>query len=160
MTQNRGCSRCFGADFHGKSRRRWVPVSCLGLALLSWTSAASAFTGLTTYHRHRPCVQTPNIGPVSARASSRVFRPAPANLTSREKIEWALWTAWHSMGNPRPGSKEVRECLAFFQACQRQLGHKKLLVDAAGGHGGIACVFRAHRRTDRAGLLQFLWLSG
>ena len=44
----------------------------------------------------------------------------------------------------------LKECIAFFRACQRQLGHKKLLVDAAGGHGGIACVFRAHRRADRA----------
>ena len=56
----------------------------------------------------------------------------PENLSGRQKIEYALWGAWRKLGNPKPPSKEIKECLAFFNGCSRELGHKKLLVDAAG----------------------------
>jgi len=123
------------------------------LWVLAWASAAVAFTGGTTKARNVP--PTASLRECEAAAFSGAVRVSaaptvPDNLTKREKIEFMLWRAWHSMGNPRPRSKEVRECIAFFRGSQRQLGHKKLLVDAAGGHGGIACVFLAHKRADRA----------
>lgn len=74
----------------------------------------------------------------------------PENLSGRQKIEYALWWAWHKMKNPKPPSKEIKECIAFYHSCCWQVGKKKLLVDAAGGHGGIALVFRAFHRVERA----------
>ncbi|CAE7903521.1 ML4 [Symbiodinium sp. KB8] len=123
------------------------------LWVLAWTSAVVAFTGSTTKARNVPptaSLRESEAAAFGGAVQASAAPPVPDNLTKREKIEFMLWRAWHSMGNPRPRSKEVRECIAFFRGCQRQLGHKKLLVDAAGGHGGIACVFLAHKRADRA----------
>lgn len=44
----------------------------------------------------------------------------------------------------------MRECIAFYLASSQKLSRKKLLIDAAGGHGGVALVFRAFRRVERA----------
>ena len=85
----------------------------------------------------------------------RIFRGVafPEALSGREKIEYALWTAWHRMKNPKPPAKEVKESLAFYRACSPQFTHKKFLIDAAGGHGGIALVFRAYNKVDHAVVL-------
>ena len=44
----------------------------------------------------------------------------------------------------------MKECIAFYLACSQKLGRKKLLIDCAGGHGGVALVFRAFQRVERA----------
>eukprot|EP00438_Fugacium_kawagutii_P010222 Skav234254 [mRNA] locus=scaffold1464:683874:685073:- [translate_table: standard] len=61
------------------------------------------------------------------------------------------------MGNPRPPAKEIKEIFAFYNACSKQVGQRRILIDAAGcdcspigGHGGIALAFRAYRKVERA----------
>ena len=74
----------------------------------------------------------------------------PEGLSGRQKIEYVLWWTWRNMPNPKPPAKEIKESIAFYHSCSRQIGNKKLLIDAAGGHGGIALVFRAFKRVERA----------
>ena len=108
--------------------------------------ASMASLGIWSYSR---CVRHST----SERSQIReIFKDVhfPEELGGRQRIEYALWLAWRRMGNPKPPGKEVKECFAFFNACSKQLGQRKMLVDAAGGHGGIALVFRAYRKVQRA----------
>lgn len=56
----------------------------------------------------------------------------PEELGGRQRIEYALWLAYRRMGNPRPPSKEIEEIFAFFNACSKQVGQRRILIDAAG----------------------------
>ena len=87
--------------------RPWHLVGCV----LSGMFAASSFIGLTIDQRNSRQAVVRGVTTVSLQSATKSLVQAPANLTSREKIEWALWTAWHAMGNPRPGSKEVKAAL-------------------------------------------------
>ena len=70
--------------------------------------------------------------------------------TQQGRFERTLLRAWHRCASPRPPIKEIRECLAFHRCTRRLLGDKTLLVDAAGGHGGIALAFLASGRIKQA----------
>lgn len=79
--------------------------------------------------------------------SAEIDKPT---LTRQQRLEFQLERAWHRCACPRPRIKEVKECLAFHRATHRLLGRKHLLVDAAGGHGGVALAFKASGQIDRA----------
>ena len=70
--------------------------------------------------------------------------------TQQGRFERALLQAWHKCASPRPEVKEIKECLAFHRCTRRLLGENTLLVDAAGGHGGIALAFLASGKVKQA----------
>ena len=84
----------------------------------------------------------------------RVLRAGPTELaregTRQGRFEIGLLQAWHKCASPRPEVKEIKECLAFHRSTRRLLGDNELLVDAAGGHGGIALAFLASGRIKQA----------
>lgn len=69
--------------------------------------------------------------------------PATPAPTRQQSLEMRLWVAWKGCARPRPGVKEIRECLAFHRATRELLGRRALVVDAAGGHGAVALAFCA-----------------
>ena len=84
----------------------------------------------------------------------RALKAGPTELpreeTQQGRFEIGLLQAWHKCASPRPEVKEIKECLAFHRRTRRLLGDNELLVDAAGGHGGIALAFLASGRIKRA----------
>jgi len=77
--------------------------------------------------------------------------PSSSSMPSRqEQFEHQLQDAWRRCANPRPRIKEIKECLAFHRLTHRLLGRKKLLIDAAGGHGGLALAFKAAGHVHRS----------
>eukprot|EP00927_Polykrikos_kofoidii_P034485 TRINITY_DN29259_c0_g1_i1.p1 TRINITY_DN29259_c0_g1~~TRINITY_DN29259_c0_g1_i1.p1 ORF type:complete len:366 (-),score=43.42 TRINITY_DN29259_c0_g1_i1:108-1205(-) len=66
------------------------------------------------------------------------------------RLELRLWAAWKQIVGPRPIAKEIKECLAFYRETRNLFGRKRLVVDAAGGHGALALAFTAGRSAESA----------
>lgn len=75
---------------------------------------------------------------------------APTPLAKTGYMLPQLWEAWRSCARPRPNTKEIKECLAFFEKVRKVLGRRRLLVDAAGGHGALALAYGASGKAERA----------
>ncbi|CAK0873965.1 unnamed protein product, partial [Prorocentrum cordatum] len=105
------------------------------LACRSW-----AFSEVSDGKRARGDTQDAGTAPRPRRGAAG----APRSLAFRGM------EAWRDRARPRPNLKEVRESLAFFEKVRRVLGRRRLVVDAAGGHGAVALAFAAAGRAERA----------
>ncbi|CAE8680549.1 unnamed protein product [Polarella glacialis] len=118
------------------ARRQSIALRQLGLTLLR--SEGESSTG-----------RSPSEIDV-AQADDDGVKPEKPEISRYQRVENLLWEAWRNSERPRPPLKEVLETLAFHKACQKLLGSKALVIDAAGGHGAIALAFRAFGGAERA----------
>ena len=65
--------------------------------------------------------------------------------TQRSILRKKLWYEWKQSPRPRPKTKELKETFAFVSRTERLLKHKKLIIDAAGGHGALGMAFKLHQ---------------